>query len=177
YLTLVGLHGTTMMGMMTTGILGPFGSYFLPLMIGARRLAFPRIEALTFWLLMAGGVILTSTVFYGGFPTGWTGYAPLSDQANMGMDAYILFFALVGVSMTLLAFNMLATVLTMRAPGLRWTRLPIFVWSIVATSVLNVLAAPVLITTLTLVALDRTAQTGFFLSTQSGSQYLYENLC
>ena len=176
YLTLVGLHGTMMMGMMTSGILGPFGSYFLPLMIGARRLAFPRIEALTFWLLMAGGLILSSTVFYGGFPTGWTGYAPLNDQANMGMDAYIAFFALVGVSMTLLAFNLLATVFTMRAPGLTWGRLPIFVWSIVATAGLNVLAAPVLITTLTMVALDRTAQTGFFLSTQGGSQFLYENL-
>jgi cytochrome c oxidase subunit 1 len=176
YLTLVGLHGTMMMGMMTSGILGPFGSYFLPLMIGARRLAFPRIEALTFWLLMAAGLILTSTVFYGGFPTGWTGYAPLNDQANMGMDSYIVFFALVGISMTLLAFNMLATVITMRAPGLNWGRLPIFVWSIVATSVLNVLAAPVLVTTLILVALDRTAQTGYFLSTQGGSQYLYENL-
>ena len=105
YLTLVGLHGTMMMGMMTSGILGPFGSYFLPLMIGARRLAFPRIEALTFWLLMAGGLILSSTVFYGGFPTGWTGYAPLNDQANMGMDAYIAFFALVGISMTLLALQ------------------------------------------------------------------------
>ncbi len=176
YLTLVGLHGTMMMGMMTSAILGPFGSYFLPLMIGARRLAFPRIEAFTFWLLMAGGVILTSTVFYGGFPTGWTGYAPLNDQANMGMDAYIMFFALVGISMTLLAFNMLATVFTMRAPGLTFGRLPIFVWGIISTSALNVLAAPVLITTLALVALDRTAQTGFFLSSQGGSQYLYENL-
>ncbi len=176
YLTLVGLHGTMMMGMMTSGILGPFGSYFLPLMVGARRLAFPRIEAFTFWLLMAAGLLLTSTVFYGGFPTGWTGYAPLNDQANMGMDSYIMFFALVGISMTLLAFNMLATVFTMRAPGLSFSRLPIFVWGIVSTSVLNVLAAPVLITTLTLVALDRTAQTGFFLSSQGGSQYLYENL-
>ena len=176
YLTLVGLHGTMMMGMMTSGILGPFGSYFLPLMIGARRLAFPRIEALTFWMLMAGGLILSSTVFYGGFPTGWTGYAPLNDQANMGMDAYIAFFALVGISMTLLAFNMLATVFMMRAPGLTWGRLPIFVWSIVATAGLNVLAAPVLITTLVMVALDRTAQTGFYLSTQGGSQFLYENL-
>ncbi len=176
YLTLVGLHGTMMMGMMTSGILGPFASYFMPLMIGARRLAFPRLEALTFWLLMAAGAILTSTVFYGGFPTGWTGYAPLNDQANMGMDSYIVFFALVGISMTLLGFNMLATVLSMRAPGLTWGRLPIFVWSIVATSALNVLAAPVLIVTLTMVALDRTAQTGFFLSSVGGSPYLYENL-
>jgi cytochrome c oxidase subunit 1 len=176
YLTLVGLHGTMMMGMMTSGILGPFANYFLPLMIGARRMAFPRIESLTFWLLMAAGAILTSTVFYGGFPTGWTGYAPLNDEANMGMDSYIMFFALVGVSMTLLGFNMLATVFTQRAPGVTWGRLPIFVWSVLATSALNVLAAPVLITTLTMVALDRTVQTGFFLSSAGGSPYLYENL-
>ena len=99
YLSLVGVHGTMMMGMMTSGILGPFANYFVPIMIGARRMAFPRIEALTFWLLMAAGFILTSTIFFGGFPTGWTGYEPLNDQAVMGMDSYIIFFALVGVSM------------------------------------------------------------------------------
>jgi cytochrome c oxidase subunit 1 len=176
YLTLVGMHGTMMMGMMTSGILGPFANYVVPLMIGARRMAFPRVEALTFWLLMVAGLILTSTVFYGGFPTGWTGYEPLADQANMGMDSYIVFFALVGISMSLLGFNMLATVFSMRAPGLGWGRLPIFVWSVVATSALNLLAAPVLITTLTMVALDRTVQTGFFLSSSGGSPFLYENL-
>ncbi|MGH3054546.1 MAG: cbb3-type cytochrome c oxidase subunit I, partial [Gaiellaceae bacterium] len=75
YLTLVGMHGTMMMGMMSSGILGPFANYFVPIMIGARRMAFPRIEALTFWLLMAAGGVLTTTIFFGGFPTGWTGYA------------------------------------------------------------------------------------------------------
>ena len=75
YLTLVGMHGTMMMGMMSSAILGPFANYFVPLMIGARRMAFPRIESLTFWLLMAAGGILTTTIFFGGFPTGWTGYA------------------------------------------------------------------------------------------------------
>ena len=137
-----------MMGMMTSGILGPFANYFVPIMIGARRMAFPRIEALTFWLLMAAGAILTTTIFFGGFPTGWTGYAPLNDQANPGMDNYIVFFALVGVSMTLLGLNMIATILTMRAPGLTWTRLPIFVWGVLSTAVLMVLAAPVLIAVL-----------------------------
>jgi cytochrome c oxidase subunit 1 len=176
YLTLVGLHGTMMMGMMTSGILGPFANYFLPIMIGARRMAFPRIEALTFWLLMAAGVILISTIGYGGFPTGWTGYAPLNDQANMGMDSYIVFFALVGLSMSLLGLNMIATVVTMRAPGMTWSRLPIFVWAVVSTSVLMLLAAPVLISTLFMVALDRTAQTGFFNTQAGGSPYLYENL-
>jgi cytochrome c oxidase subunit I len=176
YLTLVGLHGTMMMGMMTSGILGPFANYLLPIMIGARRMAFPRIEALTFWLLMAAGVILMTTVEYGGFPTGWTGYAPLNDQANMGMDSYIVFFALVGLSMSLLGLNMIATVVTMRAPGMAWGRLPIFIWGVIGTSVLMLLAAPVLISTLLMVALDRTAQTGFFNNQAGGSPYLYENL-
>ena len=176
YLTLVGVHGTMMMGMMTSGILGPFANYFVPLMIGARRMAFPRIEALTFWLLMAAGTILMTSWVFGGFPTGWTGYAPLNEQANMGIDAYIAFFALVGLSMTLLGLNMLATVITMRAPGMTWGRLPIFVWATVSTSVLMLLAAPVLISTLLMLTLDRTAQTSFFNDQTGGSPYLYENL-
>ena len=162
YLTIVGMHGTMMMGMMTSGILGPFANYLVPIMIGARRMAFPRIEALTFWLLMAAGAILTTSIFFGGFPTGWTGYAPLQTQANPGIDNYIIFFALVGVSMTLLGLNMIATVLTMRAPGLTWTRLPIFVWGVLSTAVLMVLAAPVLIAVLAMGAFDRTVQTTFF---------------
>ena len=118
YLTLVGMHGTMMMGIMSSAILGPFANYFVPLMIGARRMAFPRIESLSFWLLMAAGAILTTTIFFGGFPTGWTGYEPLNDQANTGMDSYIVFFALVGISMCLLGLNMIATIVTMRAPRL-----------------------------------------------------------
>jgi cytochrome c oxidase subunit I len=176
YLTLVGLHGTMMMGMMTSGILGPFANYLVPIMIGARRMAFPRIEALTFWLLMAAGAILMTTVAFGGFPTGWTGYAPLIDQANMGVDAYIAFFAIVGLSMCLLGLNMVATVITMRAPGMTWGRLPIFVWGQFSTAILMLLAPPVLIATLLMVMLDRTAQTGFFNNQTGGSSYLYENL-
>ena len=176
YLSLVGMHGTMMMGMMTSGVLGPFANYFVPIMIGARRMAFPRIEALTFWLLMAAGFILVSTIFFGGFPTGWTGYEPLNDQAVMGMDAYICFFALVGVSMALLGLNMLATIITLRAPGLTWSRLPIFVWSVFATAILMVLAAPTLIATLLMAALDRTIDTSFFVAGGGGSSYLFENL-
>jgi cytochrome c oxidase subunit 1 len=176
YLYLVGEHGTMMMGMMTSGILGPFANYFVPLMIGARRMAFPRIEALTFWLLMAAGFILTSTIFFGGFPTGWTGYQPLNDQAVMGMDSYIIFFALVGVSMCLLGLNMIVTIVTMRAPGLSWSRLPIFAWSVLATSVLMVLAAPMLVAALSMAALDRTINTSFFIPGAGGSSYLFENL-
>ncbi|MEI6792412.1 MAG: cbb3-type cytochrome c oxidase subunit I [Actinomycetes bacterium] len=176
YLSLVGMHGTMMMGMMTSGILGPFANYFVPLMIGARRMAFPRIEALTFWLLMAAGFILMSTIFFGGFPTGWTGYQPLADQTVAGMDSYLCFFALVGLSMTLLGLNMLATIISLRAPGLTWSRLPIFVWAVFATSILMVLAAPMLIGTLLMAMLDRTIDTSFFVAGAGGSSFLYENL-
>ncbi len=176
YLTLVGMHGTMMMGIMSSAILGPFANYVVPLMIGARRMAFPRIESLTFWLLMAAGAILTTTIFFGGFPTGWTGYEPLNAQANAGMDAYLVFFALVGVSMCLLGLNMLATIITMRAPGLTWSRLPIFCWAVVSTAILQLLAAPVLIAVLGMAVLDRTAQTTFFNPQAGGSPYLYQNL-
>ena len=176
YLTLVGLHGTMMMGIMTSGVLGPFANYFVPLMIGARRMAFPRIESLTFWLLMAAGAILMTTLFFGGFPTGWTGYAPLNDQANWGFDSYIFFFALVGISMTLLGVNMITTIVSMRAPGLTWRRLPIFCWGALSTGILMVLAAPVLIAVLLMVAFDRGVQTSFFLASAGGSPYLFQNL-
>jgi cytochrome c oxidase subunit 1 len=119
---------------------------------------------------------LTTTIFFGGFPTGWTGYEPLNDQANTGMDSYIVFFALVGISMCLLGLNMIATIVTMRAPGLTWSRLPIFCWGVLSTAVLQLLAAPVLIAVLGMAMLDRTAQTTFFIPSAGGSPYLYQNL-
>jgi cytochrome c oxidase subunit I len=176
YLTLVGMHGTMMMGMMTSGILGPFANYFLPIMIGARRMAFPRIEAFTFWLLMAAGVILITTIFFGGFQTGWTGYEPLGAQGTAGYDAYIGFFALVGVSMCLLGFNLLATVIAMRAPGMTWSRLPIFVWGVITTAFLMLLAAPMLAAALMMATMDRTIQSVFFVPGYGGSSYLWQNL-
>ena len=159
YLTLVGMHGSMMMGIMTSGILGPFANWVVPLMIGSRRMAFPRIESFTFWLLMAGAVILVTTIFFGGFQTGWTGYQPLGAQGTAGYDAYIGFFALVGLSMTLFGFNLVATIVTMRAPGMTWSRLPIFVWATFSTAILMLLAAPMLIAALLMGAMDRTVQT------------------
>ncbi|HET9104233.1 MAG TPA: cbb3-type cytochrome c oxidase subunit I [Solirubrobacteraceae bacterium] len=176
YLTLVGVHGAMMMGIMTSGVLGPFANWVVPLMIGTRRMAFPRIESFTFWLLMAAGVVLVTTVFFGGFQTGWTGYQPLADQGTAGYDAYICFFALVGLSMCLLGINLIATIVTMRAPGMTWSRLPIFVWSVLATASLMALAAPMLIAALLMGALDRTAQTAFYVAGNGGSAYLFQNL-
>jgi cytochrome c oxidase subunit 1 len=176
YLTLVGLHGAMMMGMMTSAVLGPFANWVIPPMIGARRMAYPRVESFTFWLLMAAGVSLLMTIDLGGFQTGWTGYQPLADQGTAGYDSYICFFALVGLSMTLLGLNLIATIVTMRAPGMTWSRLPIFAWSVLATAILMMLAAPMLIATLLMGTLDRTVQTAFFISSNGGSAYLYQNL-
>jgi cytochrome c oxidase subunit 1 len=176
YLTLVGLHSTLMIFMASTAIIGPFGNYFVPIMIGSRNMAFPRLEALTFWLLPPAGLILLSTVFLGGFSTGWTGYAPLSDQNVAGMDSYLIGFGLIGISIGLSGLNMIATILTKRAPGMPLTRMPIFVWSVLVTSFLGLLAAPALIGAVLMETIDRTFQTTFFVPAGGGSPYLWENL-
>jgi cytochrome c oxidase subunit I len=176
YISLVGLHGTMMIMMTSAFILGPFGNYLVPLMIGARRLAFPRIEALTFWLVPLAGLVLLSAIAWNGFPTGWTGYSPLSDEARAGMDAYIFAFILIATSLTLVGLNLLTTILTMRAPGLTWGRLPIFVWGVLATAFLMTLAAPVLVATMLMGLMDRAANTSYFIASGGGSPYLYENL-
>ena len=176
YLMVVGEHGTMMMMMMTSVIVGPFGNYFVPLMIGSKRVAFPRIEALSFWLTPAAFIVLLSGVLLGGFPTGWTGYAPLSIQAGEGMDAYAVAFGLMAISVTLAGFNIIVTVICCRAPGMRWSRLPMFVWSMITVSFLFVLAAPVLLAGLYMMITDRTVQTAFFVDQLGGSSYLYENV-
>jgi cytochrome c oxidase subunit I len=176
YVEIVGEHGTMMMMLMTSVILGPFGNYLVPLMIGSKRVAFPRIEALSFWLTPCAFLILLSGLLLGGFPFGWTGYAPLSIQATAGADSYAIAFGLMGISILLAGFNIIITVICYRAPGMRWSRLPMFVWSMVATSFLMVLAAPVLIGGMYMIITDRTVQTAFFEDALGGSSYLYQNL-
>jgi cytochrome c oxidase subunit I len=176
YLEVVGEHGTMMMMMMTSVILGPFGNYFVPLMIGARRMAFPRMEALSFWLTPAAFVILLSGLIPGGFPTGWTGYAPLSIEATQGQDAYLVAFGLIAVSMIVGGFNIVVTIINYRAPGMTWNRVPLFVWSMLITAMLMVLAAPVLVLSCYLSLMDRTVQTALFDVQQGGNPFLWQNL-
>jgi len=176
YVEIVGEHGTMMMMLMTSVIVGPFGNYLVPLMIGSKRVAFPRIEALSFWLTPCAFLILLSGLLLGGFPFGWTGYAPLSIQATVGADSYAMAFGLMGISVILAGFNIIVTVICYRAPGMRWSRLPVFVWAMVSTSFLFVLAGPVLVGGMYMMLMDRTAQTAFFEDSLGGSNYLYENL-
>ena len=176
YIKIVSEHGTVMMMMATSIIVGPLGNYLVPLMIGARRTAFPRVEAFSFWVFVAGYMVIFSALPFGGFPTGWTGYAPLQTQAGAGMISYLLGFAVIGLGMMAAGFNLAITIINYRAPGMTWSRLPIFVWSILATAALLTLATPVLFAGGLFGILDKTAQTAFYVSEHGGSSYLWQNL-
>ncbi len=176
YIAVVGQHGTMMMMMASSLVVGPLGNYLVPLMIGARRTAFPRVEAASMWVFSSAYFVILAALPLGGFPTGWTGYAPLQEQAGAGMDAYLVGFAVIGIGMILAGFNLIATIIHYRAPGMTWGRLPMFVWSILATSALLTLATPVLVTACLCGVLDRTAQTAFFVTERGGNSFLWENL-
>jgi cytochrome c oxidase subunit 1 len=176
YIAVVSEHGTIMMMMASSVIVGPLGNWLVPLMIGARRTAFPRVEAFSFWVFSAGYFVILSALFYGGFPTGWTGYAPLQTQAGVGMMSYLVGFAIIGLGMMTAGFNLLVTIINYRAPGMTWSRIPIFVWSILATSALLVLATPTLVAAGLFGILDHTAQTAFYVTEHGGSSFLWQNL-
>jgi cytochrome c oxidase subunit 1 len=176
YAEIVGEHGTMMMMLMTSVILGPFGNYLVPLMIGSKRVAYPRLEALSFWLTPAAFLILLTALPLGGFHFGWTGYAPLSVEDTSGADAYFFAFGLMGISIILAGFNILVTVICYRAPGMRWSRVPMFVWGLLGTSVLMTLAGPILVGGCFMTLTDRTVQTAFFQDQVGGSSYLWQNL-
>ncbi|MHB1526887.1 MAG: cytochrome c oxidase subunit I [Candidatus Dormibacteria bacterium] len=179
YLTLVGLHGLMMMFVATLVLIGAFGNYFIPIMIGAKRMAFPRLESFAFWLVPLGAFIMYSTIFAGfggGFNTGWYLYAPLSVEARAGMDGAIVGFAFIGLAASIAGINLLTTIFVMRAPGMTWSRMPIFAWSMIAVEFLSALAPPVLACTLAMVGLDRAVQSSFFEASNGGSAFLYQEL-
>jgi len=176
YIEIVSEHGTIMMMMATSIIVGPLGNYLVPLMIGARRMAYPRIEAFSFWIFTAGYMVIFSALPYGGFPTGWTGYAPLQTQAGPGMVSYLFGFAVIGLGMMAAGFNIAVTIVNYRAPGMTWSRIPVFVWSILATAALLTLATPVLFAAGTFGLLDLVNHTAFYVNEHGGSSYLWQNL-
>ena len=176
YIEIVSEHGTIMMMMATSIIVGPLGNYLVPLMIGARQMAFPRIEAFSFWIFMAGYMVIFSALPYGGFNTGWTGYAPLQTQNGPGMISYLFGFAVIGLGMMAAGFNIAVSIINYRAPGMTWSRVPIFVWSILATAALLTLATPVLFSAGLFGILDKTVQTAFYVNEHGGSSYLWQNL-
>src|SRR2546426_12556686 len=170
YNQLFTLHGTLMIFLFIFPVLNGFGNYFVPLQIGALDMAFPRINALSFWLLPAGGLtILSGFLAKGGAAAcGWACYAPLSEQLGSGQDLWTAGLILVGTASILGGINFVVTILRMRAPGMTMMRMPVFTWSILATSLLVILAAPVLTAGLIMLFADRRRGTVFFDPSQGG---------
>jgi cytochrome c oxidase subunit I len=172
------MHGTTMIFLWIIPVFAGFGNYFVPLMIGARDMAFPRLNALSFWLIPIGGLIMYSGFVFGGTAAaGWTGYVPLTEKTyspQVGQDLWIIGLHLLGISSMLGGINFLATIHNMRAPGMTWARLPLFVWSMEVTQALVVLASPFLAGALSMVLLDRQIGATFFTVNHGGNALLYQ---
>ncbi len=176
YNSLVGLHGITMIIAMIIVATGPFGNYIMPIMIGAYDMAFPRLNALSWWVLFTAIPVLCSAWFLGGIPTGWTAYAPLSIQAGPGMNAFIATIIIFAVSTAVAGANITTTVIAMRTKGMKWNRVPIFVIGSTISVALAIPAFPTFMVSMIMTALDRTYNTGFFDANMGGSGWLYSNL-
>lgn len=169
-------HGSTMIFLWVIPVLAGFGNYVLPLMIGARDMAFPRLNAASYWLLLIGGLIMIASFFVGAADAGWTAYAPLSLQAPDGQTWWAVSVLILGISSILGAINFLVTTITMRAEGMGFWDLPLFVWGIVATSISVVVATSVLTSALILVGMDRVVGTLFFSVEAGASPVLWQSL-
>jgi cytochrome c oxidase subunit I len=173
------MHGTTMIFLVVMPTLVGFGNYFVPLMIGARDMAFPRLNAMSYWLFPCGAFLLHFSVMAGGAPSaGWFGYAPLSEtpfSSTQGTDYWIVALLVLGVGSVATAINFIATILTLRAPGMSLGRVPLFVWMTLVTSVLVVLALPVLNAALVLLLVDRRLEAHVFLASGGGNTLLWQH--
>src|SRR6185503_19935385 len=167
YNELFTIHGTTMIFLVIVPFWAGLANYLVPLMIGARDMAFPRLNALSYWLFLLGGIILYSSWFSSSGPSaaGWTGYPPLSDNymPGSGVDLWILSLHVLTLSSLAGAINFLVTIHRLRAPGMSWMRMPLFVWAMEVYAALLVVVLPALSAGLTMLLLDRQAGTHFFI--------------
>jgi len=180
YNSVLTMHGTTMIFLVIVPILAGFGNFLLPLMIGARDMAFPRLNALSYWSYLGGGIVLLLSFFSvdGAAHAGWTSYVPLSTvhEPGSGQDLWILGLHVLTISSFVGAVNFIVTTHNMRAVGMTWMRLPLFVWSILTYAWLLVLVLPTLSAGLTMMLLDRQAGTHFFDPSNGGSPILYQHV-
>jgi cytochrome c oxidase subunit I len=173
------MHGTTMVFLVVVPILAGFGNFLVPLMIGARDMAFPRLNAFSYWLFLFGGMVLLLSFFAAGgaAKSGWTSYPPLSVQSEgNGQDLWILGLHILSLSSLMGAINFIVTIANMRTRGMSWTRMPLFIWAIGTYAVLLLAVLPVLSAGLTLLLLDRQAGTHFFLPEEGGNAVLYQHV-
>ncbi|WP_075936918.1 cbb3-type cytochrome c oxidase subunit I [Halosegnis longus] len=177
-------HGITMLFLFGTPIIAAFSNYFIPLLIGADDMAFPRINGIAFWLLPPAALLIWAGFFLdpltggavGAAETSWTMYTPLSaEQANPGVDLMLLGLHLSGISATMGAINFIVTIFTERSPDVNWANLDIFSWTILTQSALILFAFPLLGSALIMLLLDRNFQTAFF-AVDGGSPILWQHL-
>ncbi|MEE9221264.1 MAG: cbb3-type cytochrome c oxidase subunit I [candidate division NC10 bacterium] len=184
YNMLFTMHATIMIFFVVMPILvGCFGNFLIPLMIGARDMAFPTLNLLSFWVgALAGVVLLTGFFVPGGHAaSGWTAYAPLSARAiytgvDWGQNIWCIALILLGISSLMGSINYITTIVNMRAPGMTWFRLPLVIWTLFVVAILLLLALPVLTSALAMLLFDRMAGTHFFLPTGGGEPLLWQHL-
>ena len=174
------MHGTTMVFLALMPLSATFFNYLVPLLIGARDVAFPRLNAFSFWIFLLGGLFMNSSFLFGAAPhAGWFGYATLTEKPfSVGphTDVWLLGLLFLGVSSVISALNFLVTILNLRAPGMTFLRMPAFVWNTVVTSVLMLLAFPVITVALILLGFDRFLGTSFYLPSGGGSPIFWQHL-
>jgi cytochrome c oxidase subunit I len=175
YNTLMSLHGMVMIVGILIGV-AAFMNYLVPLLIGARDMAFPRLNAFAFWLAVPAGIILLSSMALGGFDTGWTGYPPLSARAPIGMQMFFLGVSLAGFSTILGSLNIIVTAIRLRAPGMSPFRMPIFIWAAIATSIISLTATQLIGLSFQMVMFQRLFGMGFFDPGKGGNPILFQHL-
>jgi cytochrome c oxidase subunit 1/cytochrome c oxidase subunit I+III len=180
YNALFTLHGTVMIFLFNTPVLAGFGNYLVPLQIGSRDMAFPRLNAFSYWIFLFSGLLLFSSVVVGHPPDGgWFAYVPLTGKAyspGINIDFWGLAIIFVGISTTAGAINFIVTIFKMRAPGMTFNRMPIFVWSMLVFSFMVLFAVPAVTIAALLLELDRLFGTAFYTPGAGGSVLLYQHL-
>ncbi len=179
YNALFTLHGVVMIFLfIIPGIPGAFGNLVLPIQIGAGDVAFPRLNLLSWWLYAVGALLALGSLFSGGGPpdTGWTFYVPFSVQTTTNVSLAVFAVFLIGFSSILTGLNFITTIHRLRAPGMGWGRLPLFIWSLYSTAWVQILATPILGITLVIVLLERLLGTGLFDPARGGDPIMFQHL-
>ncbi len=177
YESIISDHGIVMLFIVVLPAFAGVMNYVVPLLVGARDMAFPHLNALSFWLVPAAGLLTVFSLAAGGFDTGWTVYAPLSSSyAKLGMNLILLGVFVGGLSSILTAVNLLTTILKMRAPGMTLFRMPVFVWSALATTGLSLVFTQYVAVAFLLVLFEKQFGLGFFRPEQGGHPLLYQYL-
>ena len=180
YNQLFTMHGTTMIFLVAMPLAVAFFNYVVPLQIGARDVAFPRLNALSYWIFLLGGLVLNSSWLFGAAPNGgWFGYAPLSERQyspGLNMDFWAIGLQILGISSILGGINFITTIINLRAPGMRLMRMPLFTWMTLVTSFLLITAMPVIAVALFFLQFDRNYGTNFFVPSAGGDPILWQHL-